>query len=124
MNAGIPVLGIGVRAQRSDQESKVWGLAKETAEKLGCAGVVLREDVCANSDYVGSGYGIPTPDAIEAIELFARLEGILLDPVYTGKGAAGLIDLVRRGVFKRGQRVVFLHTGGSAALFGYPASFE
>ncbi|WHZ13107.1 MAG: D-cysteine desulfhydrase [Burkholderiaceae bacterium] len=123
LNAQIPVLGVGVRAPKAKQEESVFKLAQATADKLGCPGVVAREDVVANTDYVGDGYGIPTPGAIEAIELFARLEGILLDPVYSGKGAAGLIDLIRKGEFKRGQRVVFLHTGGSVALFGYTSSF-
>ena len=60
---------------------------------------------------------------LEAISLLACHEGILLDPVYSGKGMAGLIDLVRKGQFKKGQNIVFIHTGGSAALFGYPAEF-
>jgi len=119
INAGIPLLGIGVRAPKAKQEEMVFTLAAATAEKLGCPGVVGRSDVVANSDYVGEGYGIPTPGCLEAIAMFAQLEGILLDPVYSGKGAAGLIDLIRKGVFKKGERVVFLHTGGSAALFGY-----
>lgn len=123
LNSGIPLLGIGVRAPKEKQEEGVYRLACATAEKLGCAGVVRREDVVANTDYVGSGYGIPSPGGIEAIEIFARLEGILLDPVYSGKGAAGLIDLIRKGHFKKGERVVFLHTGGSAALFGYTSAF-
>jgi L-cysteate sulfo-lyase len=71
---------------------------------------VSREDILANTDYVREGYGIPTPGTIEAIEIFARLEGILLDPVYSGKGAAGLIDLIRKGHFRKGQRIVFIHT--------------
>ena len=78
----------------------------------------------ANTDYVGAGYGIPTEGALEAIRLFAELEGILLDPVYSAKGAAGLIDLIRKGHFPRDARVVFVHTGGSAALFGYLGAFE
>ncbi len=123
IHANIPLLGIGVRAPRLKQEENVYNLAVATAEKLGCPGVVERNDVVANTDYVGEGYGIATPAGIEAIEMFARLEGILLDPVYSGKGAAGLIDLVRRGHFKKGQRVVFVHTGGSAALFGYTSAF-
>ena len=123
MNAGIPLLGIGVRAPKPKQEQSVFALATATAEKLGCPGVVRRDDVVANTDYVGAGYGIPNDGTIEAIEMFARLEGILLDPVYSGKGAAGLIDLIRRGVFRKGQRIVFLHTGGAAALFGYTAAF-
>jgi L-cysteate sulfo-lyase len=122
-NSGIPLLGIGVRAPKAKQEENVFKLATATAEKLGCPGVVRREDVVANTDYVGEGYGIPTAAGIEAIEMFARLEGILLDPVYTGKGAAGLIDLIRKGQFRKGERVVFVHTGGSAALFGYTSAF-
>ncbi|HJL51165.1 MAG TPA: pyridoxal-phosphate dependent enzyme, partial [Arenicellales bacterium] len=80
--------------------------------------------VVANADYVGEGYGIPTQGTIEAIRMLARLEGILLDPVYSGKGMAGLIDLIRKGVYRRGQNVVFVHTGGSAGLFGYTTRFQ
>jgi len=123
INANIPLLGIGVRAPKSKQEENVFKLAEATAEKLGCPGVVKRQDVVANCDYVGEGYGLPTPGGIEAIELFARLEGILLDPVYSGKGAAGMIDLARKGHFRKGENVVFVHTGGSAALFGYTSAF-
>jgi L-cysteate sulfo-lyase len=118
-NARLPVLGIGVRAPREKQEANVFALAEAVADKLGCPGVVAREAVVANTDYVGEGYGIPTEGGLEAIRMFARLEGILLDPVYSAKGAAGLIDLIRKGRFKKDERVLFLHTGGSAALFGY-----
>lgn len=118
-NAGIPLLGIGVNAPRDAQEEKVFRLAAETAQYVGAPGAVQREDVVANCDYVGDGYGIPTEGMNEAVMLLARLEGLLCDPVYSGKGLAGLIDLVRQGEFARGQNVVFLHTGGSAGLFGY-----
>ena len=123
MNANIPLLGIGVRAPKEKQEENVFALAQKTAAKLGCPDVVKREDVVADSNYVGEGYGIPREDTLEAIRMFAQLEGILLDPVYSGKGAAGFIDHCRKGTFKKGERVVFLHTGGSAALFGYDAVF-
>ncbi|MGL4320889.1 MAG: D-cysteine desulfhydrase [Paracoccaceae bacterium] len=123
INAGIPLTGIGVRAPKEKQEENVFNLAVKTAEKLGCPGVVARGDVVADSSYVGAGYGVPRADTLEAIAMFAQLEGILLDPVYSGKGAAGLIDYCRKGRFKKGERVVFLHTGGSAALFGYDAFF-
>ena len=73
----------------------------------------------ANSDYVGEGYGLPTEGMLEALQLLAQHEGILLDPVYSGKGMAGLIDLIRKGHFRRDENVVFIHTGGSAGLFGY-----
>jgi len=119
----IPVLGIGVRAAREAQETNVYNLAVKTAELLGVPGSVKRESVMANCDYVGGGYGVPTPGMVEAVTLMARLEGILLDPVYSGKGMAGLIDLCRKGHFKKGENVVFLHTGGAVALYGYMDAF-
>lgn len=124
MNADIPLLGIGVRAPKDKQEANVFALAEKTAEKLGCAGVVQCGDVVANTDYVGPGYGMPADDTLEAIEIFARSEAILLDPVYSAKGAAGLIDLIRKGHFKKGERVVFLHTGGAIGLTGYTHCFD
>ena len=120
----IPVLGIGVRAARAAQEERVFTLAQQTAELLGVSGAVARERVVANCDYVGPGYGRPTPGMIEAVTLVARTEGILLDPVYSGKGMAGMIDLIRKGHFTKGQNVVFLHTGGSVALYGYMHAFN
>jgi L-cysteate sulfo-lyase len=120
----IPVYGVGVRAQKAPQEERVYKLALETAELLGTPGCVKRDDVVANCDYVGPGYGRPTPGMIEAVTMLARLEGILLDPVYSGKAMAGLIDLCRTGHFRKGQNVVFLHTGGSVALYGYMHAFR
>ncbi len=123
INANIPLLGFGVRVPKAKQEENVFNLAVKTAEKLGCPGVVSRSDVVADTSYVGPGYGVPQADTLEAIRMFAELEGLLLDPVYSGKGAAGLIDYCRKGHFKKGERVVFLHTGGSVALFGYDNLF-
>jgi L-cysteate sulfo-lyase len=120
----IPVLGIGVRAARPLQEENVYKLACATADLLGISGVVARDKVVANTDYVGPGYGMPTDAMIEAINLTARHEGIFLDPVYSGKGMAGLIDLVRKGHFSKTDNVVFLHTGGSVAIFGYNNLFD
>ncbi|WP_120501730.1 D-cysteine desulfhydrase [Roseovarius sp. EL26] len=124
MNANIPLLGIGVRAPKAKQEENVYNLAVKTAEKLGCPGVVAREDVVANTDYVGPGYGMPAEDTLEAIDIFAKHEAILLDPVYSAKGGAGLIDLIRKGHFKKGEKVVFLHTGGAIGLTGYRHLFD
>jgi L-cysteate sulfo-lyase len=121
--SGIRVLGIGVRAPKDKQEANVFALARSTAEILGLGDVIARDDVVANCDYVGPGYGITTPQTIEGIELFARSEGILLDPVYSGKGAAGLIDLIRKGEFAADMNIVFIHTGGSQALFAYNDDF-
>ena len=124
MNADIPLLGIGTRAPKSKQEQMVYDLALKTVEKLGCYGAVKRKHVVANTDYVGKGYGFPTQSGLEAIEMFAALEGILLDPVYSAKGAAGLIDLARKKKFEEDEKIVFLHTGGAVGLFGYDFAFD
>ena len=78
--------------------------------------------VCLD-DYVGSGYALPTPGMVEAVHLLARNEAILLDPVYTGKAMAGLIDLVRGRRFRKGENVLFVHTGGTPALYAYAETF-
>jgi L-cysteate sulfo-lyase len=125
LSSGIPVLGIGVRAPRERQEANVLALAQRTAAHLGLPeGTIRAEHVRANCDYVGQGYGIPTQGMVEAIRLVAQTEGLLLDPVYSGKGMAGLIDLVRKGQFRPDENVVFLHTGGAVGLFGYPDAFD
>ncbi len=87
-------------------------------------GVIPREAVVANCDYVGAGYGIPTDGMGKAVRMLAQEEGILLDPVYSGKAMAGMIDLIRKGVLTKGERVVFLHTGGAVGLFGYTPFFD
>ncbi len=119
MHSNIPLLGIGVNAPKEIQEDKVWKLALETEEFIGAPGVVQRKDIVANCDYVGPGYGIPTDAMNAAVLLLARLEGLLFDPVYSGKGLAGLIDQVQNGVLRKAKHVVFVHTGGQAGLFGY-----
>jgi L-cysteate sulfo-lyase len=123
MNSSIRVLGIGVRHPKEKQETNVFDLAKATAEKLGVKSDIPRNAVEANCDYVGDGYGIPSPGVIEAVRMLAREEGIFLDPVYSGKGMAGLIDLIRKGAFRRDENIIFVHTGGQAGLFGYQSHF-
>jgi L-cysteate sulfo-lyase len=123
-NAAIPVLGIGVRLPRDRQEENVFRLAEATADYVGVRSGIARSAVVANCDYVGKGYGIPTEGMVEAVRMVASLEGILLDPVYSGKAMAGTIDLIRRGEIRKGETVVFLHTGGAVGLFGYTSAFE
>jgi len=124
ISANIPLLGIGTRAPRPKQEQMVHDLALKCAALMGTP-APDRSDIVANTDYVGDGYGLPTQSGLEAIGLFAQLEGILLDPVYSAKGAAGLIDLIRKGeIGQDGERIVFIHTGGSVGLFGYDWAFE
>jgi D-cysteine desulfhydrase len=119
VNAAIPVTGISVRATKAAQEAKLHTLANETAELLGLRGTIRQDAFAVLDDYVGAGYSLPTDSMTEAVKLFARLEGILLDPVYTGKAAAGLIDLVRQGRFRTDENILFVHTGGSPALYAY-----
>ncbi len=102
-NAGVPVLGIGVRLPKDAQEANVHRLAEATAEFVGMRGGIARSAVMANCDYVGPGYGQPTPGMTEAVLMLARLEGVLLDPVYSGKAMAGLIDLIRKGDDPQGR---------------------
>ncbi len=119
MRSDMPLLGIGVNAPKDKQEQRVYDLACETADYVGLKGLVSRGDIVANCDYIGDGYGIPTKSMNDAVLLLARLEGLLFDPVYSGKALAGMIDLVAGGYFEGAQNIVFLHTGGSAALFAY-----
>ncbi|HSA81998.1 MAG TPA: D-cysteine desulfhydrase [Geminicoccaceae bacterium] len=121
-NSGIDVLGICVRRPKEPQEEAVRQTAAATAAHLRIEAGIDPARVVANGDHVGAGYGIPTAGTLEAIRLAAEQEGLLLDPVYTGKALAGLIALCRTGFFTRGQNVVFLHTGGAAALFAYEAA--
>lgn len=116
--ADLPVTGISVRQPRERQIDAVHGLAVGTARLIG-ATAPARERVRVDDGYVGAGYGIPANSTFEAISIAARLEGLLLDPVYSGKGFAGLLGMIRAGAFRPDQNVVFLHTGGATALFAY-----
>jgi L-cysteate sulfo-lyase len=123
LNSPLKVIGFGVRAPKEKQEQMVYDLACKTAAMLGHEGTVQREDVFADCNYVGAGYGLPTEGMVEAVKMLAETEGLLFDPVYTGKGLSGLIDWVRHDRFTKDDTIIFLHTGGSAALFGYPEAF-
>ncbi len=111
------VLGISVDEPANELRERVATLATETADYLGEKITLLAQDILVNDDYIGAGYGMMGSAEIEAIHLFARTEGLLLDPVYTGRAAAGMIDLIRRGYFKPQETVLFWHTGGIPALF-------
>lgn len=120
----MPIQGFGVRAPQDVQEERVFNLAVETAEMVGAPGCVNREDIVADCNYIGPGYGEPTDSMNEAILMLARYEGLLFDPVYSGKALAGMIDYVRTGRYSKGETIVFLHTGGSAGLFAYADSLK
>ena len=118
-DASIPVVGINVSRPKDAQEEKVYDLVRQTLGRLGVRSEIPRDKVLCFGDYVGPGYSLPTPEMGEAIRMLARLEGVLLDPVYTGKTMAGLIDLARKGFFKKDENILLIHTGGSPALYAY-----
>ncbi len=120
----IPVHGICVSRDRAQLEELVYTLATKTADYAGLKTLIKREDVMCDDGYFRPGYGQPNDGMIEAVTLCARLEGLLLDPVYSGKAMAGLIGKIRNGTFKKGQSVVFIHTGGQTALHAYRSTFE
>lgn len=111
------VLAINIDHSEAEIKQTVAQLASETADKMSLQLNISPDEIYSTSDYLGAGYGIMGQPEIEAIQLFARHEGLLLDPVYTGRAAAGMIDLIRKGFFKASERVLFWHTGGTPALF-------
>ncbi|GAB4420304.1 MAG: D-cysteine desulfhydrase [Anaerolineales bacterium] len=111
------VLGISIDEPEDELKENVARLASDTSERLGKRIAFTPADVLANADYCAAGYGVLTDAEREAVRLFAKYEGMLLDPVYTGRAAAGLIDLIRLGFFKQDETVLFWNTGGQVALF-------
>jgi D-cysteine desulfhydrase family pyridoxal phosphate-dependent enzyme len=115
------LVGISVSDPRDDIIAMVAKIATQTVQELGGrdGNAILPEEVIGLDAYIGKGYGILDQHIVEAIGTVAQEEGILLDPVYTGKAMAGFLDLARSGYFERGKNVVFVHTGGTPALFPY-----
>ena len=118
-NMNIPVWGIDVARDKEEQENLVYALVEKTADRIGVTSGVARDEVVCFGDYWRPKYSVPNAGMVEAVNLLAKTEGILLDPVYTGKAMAGLIDLARNGKFKKGENVLFVHTGGSPGLYAY-----
>jgi len=111
------ILGISIDETETDLKTQVSSLASQASDKLGDHIEFSRDDVLATDKYCQAGYGVFGDGEREAINLFARHEGLLLDPVYTGRAAAGMIDLIRKGFFKKDETILFWHTGGQPALF-------
>ncbi len=111
------ILGISIDKVGSALQESVASLATETANFLGESKQFMAEEIVVNDDFMGEGYGVLGEPEKEAIRLFATSEGLLLDPVYTGRAAAGMIRLIREGYFRNDQTVLFWHTGGVPALF-------
>jgi len=119
----LPILGITVSRNSKDQTLLVESLLRQTLVQLGLDPDRAAGRVVTNDNYFGEGYGIPTEATIIAVKRCATLEGLLLDPVYTGKAMAGLIDLCAQGAIAAGTSQLFLHTGGSTGLFAYREVF-
>jgi D-cysteine desulfhydrase family pyridoxal phosphate-dependent enzyme len=113
----VRVLGISIDEPQAELQRMVAGMAAAAADRLGEKLAIRPEEILVNADYLGEGYGVMGEPEREAIRLFARCEGLLLDPVYTARAAAGMIDLIRKGFFQPGETVLFWHTGGTPALF-------
>lgn len=111
------ILGISIEHEGNSFSAQIARLVNETAVFCGYDHLVTPEEILINDNYCKAGYGVITDADVEAVRVFARHAGILLDPVYTGRAAAGLIDLIRTGFFKTQERVLFWHTGGTPALF-------
>ncbi len=111
------ILGISVDQPAGELQARVAQLATETADFLGEKARFTADEILVNDAYLGQGYGIMGEPERQAVQLFARRDGLLLDPVYTGRAAAGLIDLARKDYFGAGASVLFWHTGGTPALF-------
>jgi D-cysteine desulfhydrase len=122
-NSNIKVIGINVSRSKESQEEKVYSLAQKIAARVGVNGGIPFSAVQCHDEYFGAGYSLPTEGMIEAVCLLAKTEAILLDPVYTGKAMAGLIDMIRKGLFKKEENILFVHTGGSPALYAYTELF-
>ena len=120
LGSDIPVFGLCIRRDQDAQRERVLAKSQKVAEMIGHAGVVFDSDVLLDDGMLAPGYGQLNDGCLEAMKLAAFHEGLLLDPTYTGKSMAGLIDMIRKGRFTKDQNVVYLHTGGTPALFGYP----
>ncbi|HBO33281.1 MAG TPA: D-cysteine desulfhydrase family protein [Anaerolineaceae bacterium] len=116
------ILGISIEYNSDHFSAQIADLVNQTAMEMEYDWSVTPDEVLINDSYCQAGYGVLTPAEIEAVNLFASTEGILLDPVYTGRAAAGLLDLIRKGFFKPEEKLLFWHTGGTPALFAEPYS--
>jgi 1-aminocyclopropane-1-carboxylate deaminase/D-cysteine desulfhydrase-like pyridoxal-dependent ACC family enzyme len=117
--ASLGVVGVCPSHHQADSRERMASLATEAGHFLGLDVSFCVDDVNNTDVYVGEAYGRPTPAGIEAINLLAQTEAILLDPVYSSKGMSGLIDHIRSGKVGKDETVVFVHTGGNPALFAY-----
>ncbi len=118
------VIGIDASANPEPTRAQILRIARDTAEKVGLGREIVEEDVVLNTDYAYPEYGVPSEETNEAIRLCARMEGMMTDPVYEGKSMQGMIDLVRKGFFPAGSRVLYAHLGGVPAINAYSYTYR
>jgi len=124
-NYDVPVVGISISRKSETEKDLLQGIINKTILKLGLITTISTDDIIVFDEYVGEGYSRPTQTMVDAVDLVAKTEGILLDPVYTGKCMSGFIDLIQKDYFKKGENVLFLHTGGAPSLYAYlPIFYE
>ena len=123
LQTGMEVVGISNKLPTEFLATRISKIANETANLLGIKIELLPNEVRVRDEYVGEGLGVPTESDLKAIRLAAESEGLFLDPVHTGKALAGLIDHIQKGMIGPDETVVFLHTGGTPALFAYSEAF-
>jgi L-cysteate sulfo-lyase len=119
LNSNLKIVGLTPETRPERSADLIASYCAQTARRLGIPCSLRPEEIQSSGECIGQGYGIPSPEGIEAIKIVARTEGIFLDPVYSSKAMAGLFDHLRRGLLGREDLVVFLHTGGTPALFAY-----
>jgi L-cysteate sulfo-lyase len=124
LGSNIPIYGICVRRDKRSQTNRVYEKSIKVAKMIGFENIIHKDDIRIIDDTLLPGYGQLNDNVIEAIDLAAKCEGLLVDPVYSGKSLSGLIHLIRNGEFSKNQKVMFIHTGGTPALFGYPELVE
>ena len=117
--APFQLIGISTKLRKEELTAKISSMANGTAQLLDMNLTFTPDETTIYDEYVGKGYGIPTQQAIEAIKLLAHTQAVILEPVYTGKTLAGLIDLIRQGRFTSKDTIIFLHTGGAPSVFAY-----
>ena len=122
--SGIQTVGMAISSDATIVIPKLKDLCNQTSDYYELGLSYEEKDIIFNDNYIGEGYGIPSEEMIKAVKLLARKEGIILDPVYSGKAFAGMVDLIKKGYFDKSKAVVFIHTGGTPALFVYSDSFR
>ncbi|HOV39335.1 MAG TPA: D-cysteine desulfhydrase family protein [Spirochaetales bacterium] len=119
LNLPVSICPVSIDSTREELQNGVAEVAGAVVQRLGLNLTFTPEEIFCWDDYLGEGYAVMGPPEKEAIDLCGRYEGLLLDPVYTGRAMAGLIDLIRKGTFRKDETILFWHTGGTPALYAY-----